>query len=313
MPLFDLLSHLIPAGGKKSRSLVSSGEQASATVVGIRVEDRADSPTRWEYALDVHAAAGTFRAGCRQSLGVDARRAAALGRHVVVRHRGGQVMIDEGALAGSDAGAAASTGNTGWKQVDPPPVGILDERFSKHQAAIISATATTVTVVSVEPTDGEERWSFTALVDGGAGRTVTVRARVPHYAAGQVAPGSRLPAGLTSMGDVLIDWFAVAANRTPNQPQEPPPAPTPPTDTAAALSPSPAPPHQFESRSDAKEFQAWLKLRAVRASGVPDSVLATAMKKFGIAAESWPSIDIKWSQRCQSDPNLAEQLRLARG
>jgi len=309
MVLFDWLSNLIPTGGKKSRSLISSGERANATVVGIRVTDPADSVRRWDYGLDVHAATGSFRAGCRQSLDADARRAATLGRQVAVRHRDGQAIIDEAALVGGHAGAAASSGHTGWKQVEPPPPGISDERLNKHQAAVMSATPTTVTVVAVEPQDWEERWSFVASVDGDAGRTVTVTGTVPHYAAARVVPGSQLPAGLTPGGDVLIDWFAVAAIRAP-LPHGP--AATPP-DTAGPATPKVASPYQFESGSDAKEFQTWLKLRAIRSSGVPASVLATAMKKLGVAADSWPSIDTKWSERCQSDPGLAEQLRLARG
>jgi len=310
MALIDLLSHLIPTGGRKSRSLISSGERANATVAGIRVTERGESPPRWEYALDVHAATGTFRAGCRQTLGAGARRAATIGGQVAVLHRNGQVIIDEATMMGGDAGVAASTGNTGWRQVEPPPVGISDERFAKHQAAVAGATATTVTVVEVKPTDWEERWSLVALVEGDSDRRITVTGKVPHYAAGSVVPGSKLPAGLTSTGAVVIDWFAAATTRAPLRNQLAPA--TPPTNERAAT-PADARPYQFESKSDAKEFQAWLKLRAVRSSGVPESTLVIAMKKFGIAADSWPSIDTKWSQRCNSNPDLAEQLRLAKG
>lgn len=313
MGLLDAFDSLIPTGGKKSRTLVAAGEPALATLVGIRVIERSETADRWHFALDVHGTAGTFRAGCQQTLGVDAARGATIGAQIPVRHDGEHVIIAEAAWFGNEAGAAARDGNTRWKAVTPPPPGIDDDRMRKHQNAVAAATPVTVTVVSVDPTDWEERWALVVQVDGGDGAPTRVTGRVPHYGARRTVQGARLPAGLASDATVLIDWYALAVGPAPERlaPLGPPAVSCPERQAAA---PTPAVvPYEFESKAAAKEFQSWLKLRVMHSSGLPAASLSSAMKRFKVDAVSWADLDAKWTERCRNNANLAEQLRIAGG
>lgn len=311
MALLDAFESLLPTGGRASRKLIASGALAEAIVVGVRVTEHSERADRWEYSLDVHAADGTFRAGCRQSLHVVARRAATVGGRVPVRHDGKRAIIDEDELS-AGSGAAARTGNTDWKAIDPPPDGISDDRLKSHQRKVAEAQPTTVTVTEVEPAGGEERWTFAALVDAEEAHEVPIKGRVPDYAASRVTRGARLPAGRTVDGTVLIDWIAAVSGIAPPVFSRELHAPTP-EPVAPRMPRAVEVPYEFESKADAKEFQNWLRLRAMQSSGPPASSVAPAMRKFGVDPDAWPTLDAKWMDRCESNANLAEQLRLSGG
>lgn len=319
-----LLDLLLPTGGRKSRKLIANGERAEATVAGIRVTELADSPVRWEYALDVHAPTGTFRVGCRQALSGPAHRAATIGRRIPVRHDRTHASIDEAAMMGSGAGAAAATGNTGWKSIDPPDPGVVDARLRRTHRKLQDLTSIRAVLVTVESKESEERWRLTVLA-GDSDLPVAATHKVPHYAASRVVPGAELPARLKDDGTVLIDWVAVTEMPESTGRAVAPVATVasePAVGRVEMVAPKPAPqptsssisvPYEFRDKADAKEFQAWLKLRVMQSHGVPAARLAKAMAKSDIAVADWSSVDSTWIQRCQSNPALAEQLRLAGG
>lgn len=237
-------------------------------------------------------------------------------------------------MSGSDAGAAAAIGNTGWKSIDPPAPGVVDGRLGRNHHKLQGLTPVRARVVTVEPRESEERWRLTVLV-GDSDRSVAATHTVPHYAASRVIPGAELPARLNDDGTVLLDWVAVtempaggAVAPIAKVGSEPTMAPVgaaasaPVVAAVTTVASEPASPdtssqigvpYEFSDKADAKEFQAWIKLRAMQAHGVPAERLAKAMTKSDIAVADWSSVDSKWTQRCRSNPALAEQLRLAGG
>ncbi len=212
----------------------------------------------------------------------------------------------------ADAGAAAATGNTGWKSIDPPGPGVVDARLQGSHRKLHDLTSVRARIVTVEPTESEERWKLTVLV-GDSDRPVATTHKVPHYAASRVVPGAELPARLQDDGALLMDWVAVA-----EMPGSPGLAAAPGATVSSERAPQATTsqigvPYEFSGTADAKEFHDWLKLRAMQSHGIPAPRLAKAMAKANISEADWSSVDSKWMQRCRSNHALAEQLRLAGG
>ena len=216
--LLDAIDLLLPTGGRKSRRLLAEGEAASARVVGIRIRTSGERADRWEYALEV-LGKEPFRAGCRQSLSPTARTRARLGALVPVRHRDGQVIIDEPAFADGEGSEAARTGNVGWKALSKPPTeGVEDERLDKQRRRARKAKHATAKVDSVQSSTSAlgmaTRWdiAMTVIDPQGHDPVRVERASVPEYARELLVAGADLPIALDpSRPDrAIVDWEAAA-------------------------------------------------------------------------------------------------------
>lgn len=218
VPLSDAIDLLLPTGGRKSRRLLAEGEAASARVVGIRIRTRGEGADRWEYALEVLGPA-PFQAGCRQSLSTRARTRARLGALVPVRHRNGQVIIDEPAFADGEGADAARTGNVGWKALSKPPAeGVEDERLDQQRRRARKGEPATARVDSVQTSTSAmgmaTRWdiALTVIDPDGHDPVRIERASVPEYARDLLVAGTNLPVAIDpSRPDrTIVDWEAAA-------------------------------------------------------------------------------------------------------
>ena len=190
---------------RRARRVIEHGERVTARIDAIRVNDRADSPDRWEYGLAV----GTSRVGVRQWL-QPARHVAHLGAEVVLLHFGDDWLIDwpaSLAAAGVTAEGAAHHATGDWKTLgDPPAPGVRDGRLDATRKKLAGATATTARLRSAERSEGwsglSDKWRLVLSADG---REVTMEEAVPAYSLHLLEAGRALPAAWSGER-LIIDW-----------------------------------------------------------------------------------------------------------
>jgi hypothetical protein len=211
--------------GRRGRKLLARGEQATATIVGIKVtrtangDDAGSNSKHYAYALDVQQGKGApVRMGCRQYFSPERRRVG-LGSQVVVRHRKGRVIIDwRGTLAGLGSDNARLGDSTEWWKPlkDPPAPGIEDHEQNGNRKRIAAGQAAHATVLKINALEGlfgsienVDVDVELAYPDGTKAPGLLRKVIAPDYAHHLLRPGAVLPVGVDKGGSrITVDWVA---------------------------------------------------------------------------------------------------------
>jgi hypothetical protein len=236
--LDDLFWNIGPEGpnlvGRRARRVLSKGESADATIVGVLVERTTDGDTvepEYRYALDLHTGLGTSRVGVRQRLGAQ-RSDAHVGAIVPVKVLGDKVVIDWERHLGTARETIVGT----WRMVDPPHEGVEDRWRKKERKRIDAGASGSITVLGVTPVTSllgpTENLDLEVQVQLADGAVPEVRRLncvwPPDYARFLVTVGAILPVGIDKDGQrITIDWERAAnggAGFDAAPPEPPPPA-----------------------------------------------------------------------------------------
>jgi len=299
---------------RRAKKLARDGEPARGRIVGIRgrLGSSEGASTYWEYAVEVRAGAGPFRAGVRQVLEPD--DTVRLGMEVDVRHDTRQrTYIDWERTIGAEA---RHMEHVGWKRVDPPADGIDDWTIGKKE--LERGRRTTAVAERVGWYDGF--WSFVpinafdlvlSVAEAAGPRQVRVsRQYVPPYAWHLLRDGVVLPVAVhpKKPDRVTIDW-AAAAEAEPGvgapgiaRPQEPattvdlgmPPS----AETAAPIVLA----AEIEELAGGITFDRWVEVSAgLRREKVKPREWDAYAVEHGVAPGTWDEAVKAWEGRMMQD------------
>jgi hypothetical protein len=328
--------------GKRGRKLLRRGEEATATIVGIKVtntgsDDSGSNSRHYAYALDVKSGiSGPVRMGCRQNL-TPARRLLHIGSQVIVKHRKGRVIIDWTKTLdglGVDHGGRADCPEW-WKPLKGrkiPPAGVEDKEQNGNRRRIAGATPARATILRVndlssgvlgmglQNVDVDVQLTF---ADGKSRQALLRRIVAPDYAYFLLKVGTVLPVGVDKGGErITVDWVAAAngdisTDSAPPQATRNPDEPLPPTATdklggifgslvGKALD-------SGGMGTEAPEgaeipFQTYVEISARLArDAVPPEQHDAYAQRHGVAPGAWGPGSRAWQSRCARDWKLGAQ------
>ncbi len=328
--------------GRRGRKLLKRGEEATATIAGIKVtktgsDDSGSNSNHYAYALDVMTGAGApVRMGCRQNL-TPVRKLVHVGSQVVVKHRNGRVIIDWtktlDRLSYDHQGMADCP--DWWKPLSGgkiPAAGVADHEQNRDRRRIGGATPATATVLrinalggglfggGIENVDVDVELKFK---DGTSRQSLLRKAIAPDYAHYLLKVGTVLPVGVDQNGErITVDWVAAANGETstdsaPAAPTRDPLEPLPPTGAdklggafgsliGKALDAGGMPTVAPEGMDIPFETYVDVSARLARHAIAPEQADAFA-EQFGVPPGAWGPASRAWQSRCARDWKLGAQ------